>query len=46
MTRPTYQVTELLGDGICAELSRAIHRLATGVTAKNRQVFHLPLTTA
>ena len=28
MTRPTYQVTELLGDGIGAELSRAIHRLA------------------
>jgi len=28
MTRPTYQVTELLGDGIGEELSRAIHRLA------------------
>ena len=27
-TRPTYQVTELLGDGIGPELSRAIHRLA------------------
>jgi len=26
--RPTYSVTELLGDGIGAELSRAIHRLA------------------
>ena len=26
--RPTYPVTELLGDGIGAELSRAIHRLA------------------
>ena len=26
--RPTYQVTELLGDGIGAELSRAIHALA------------------
>jgi isocitrate dehydrogenase (NAD+) len=26
--RPTYQVTELLGDGIGPELSRAIHRLA------------------
>ena len=26
--RPTYSVTELLGDGIAAELSRAIHRLA------------------
>ena len=26
--RPTYQVTELLGDGIGAELSRAVHRLA------------------
>ncbi len=28
MKRPTYQVTELLGDGIGEELSRAIHRLA------------------
>ena len=28
MTRPAYLVTELLGDGIGAELSRAIHRLA------------------
>ena len=28
MRRPTYQVTELLGDGIGAELSRAIHTLA------------------
>ena len=28
MTRPTYPVTELLGDGIGAELSRAVHRLA------------------
>jgi isocitrate dehydrogenase (NAD+) len=27
-TRPTYQVTELLGDGIGTELSRAIHALA------------------
>ncbi len=27
-SRPTYQVTELLGDGIGSELSRAIHRLA------------------
>jgi isocitrate dehydrogenase (NAD+) len=27
-TRPTYQVTELLGDGIGPELSRAVHRLA------------------
>ena len=26
--RPTYPVTELLGDGIGAELSRAIHTLA------------------
>src|SRR4029078_11781280 len=26
--RPTYQVTELLGDGIGAELSRAVHTLA------------------
>lgn len=26
--RPTYAVTELLGDGIGAELSRAVHRLA------------------
>jgi isocitrate dehydrogenase (NAD+) len=26
--RPTYHVTELLGDGIGAELSRAVHRLA------------------
>jgi isocitrate dehydrogenase (NAD+) len=26
--RPTYEVTELLGDGIGPELSRAIHRLA------------------
>src|SRR3954451_8514946 len=26
--RPTYPVTELLGDGIGAELSRAVHRLA------------------
>src|SRR5947209_5636598 len=26
--RPTYQVTELLGDGIGPELSRAIHTLA------------------
>ena len=28
MTRPTYQVTELLGDGIGPELSAAIHRLS------------------
>ena len=28
MIRPTYQVTELLGDGIGAELSRAVHALA------------------
>lgn len=27
-TRPTYQVTELLGDGIGAELVAAVHRLA------------------
>ena len=26
--RPTYKVTELLGDGIGAELSRAVHELA------------------
>ncbi len=26
--RPAYSVTELLGDGIGSELSRAIHRLA------------------
>jgi isocitrate dehydrogenase (NAD+) len=26
--RPTYKVTELLGDGIGAELSRAVHALA------------------
>ncbi|WP_165230241.1 isocitrate/isopropylmalate family dehydrogenase [Aquisphaera insulae] len=29
--RPTYQVTELLGDGIGAELSRAIHELAAAL---------------
>jgi isocitrate dehydrogenase (NAD+) len=29
--RPTYQVTELLGDGIGAELSRAIHSLAAAL---------------
>ncbi len=28
MNRPSYRVTELLGDGIGAELSEAIHRLA------------------
>ncbi len=28
MNRPTYRVTELLGDGIGDELSRAVHRLA------------------
>ena len=28
MNRPTYRVTELLGDGIGAELSRAVHTLA------------------
>jgi isocitrate dehydrogenase (NAD+) len=28
MMRPTYKVTELLGDGIGAELSRAVHALA------------------
>ena len=28
LMRPTYQVTELLGDGIGPELSRAVHRLA------------------
>ncbi|HEV3165120.1 MAG TPA: isocitrate/isopropylmalate family dehydrogenase [Isosphaeraceae bacterium] len=29
--RPTYKVTELLGDGIGSELSRAIHTLATAL---------------
>jgi len=28
LTRPTYQVTELLGDGIGSELSQAVHQLA------------------
>ena len=27
-TRPSYAVTELMGDGIGAELSRAVHALA------------------
>lgn len=34
MTRPTYQVTELLGDGIGGELSRAIHRLAAALPVR------------
>src|SRR6478736_6300914 len=32
--RPTYQVTELLGDGIGPELSRAIHRLADALPVR------------
>ena len=32
--RPTYPVTELLGDGIGPELSRAIHRLAEALPIK------------
>jgi isocitrate dehydrogenase (NAD+) len=31
MLRPTYQVTELLGDGIGSELSRAVHALAAAL---------------
>jgi isocitrate dehydrogenase (NAD+) len=31
MTRPSYKVTELLGDGIGAELSRAVHTLAAAL---------------
>jgi isocitrate dehydrogenase (NAD+) len=31
MQRPTYRVTELLGDGIGAELSRAVHRLVAAL---------------
>jgi isocitrate dehydrogenase (NAD+) len=34
LTRPTYAVTELLGDGIGAELSRAIHRLADALPVR------------
>lgn len=33
-TRPVYQVTEILGDGIGAELSSAIHRLADALPVK------------
>jgi len=33
-TRPTYRVTELLGDGIGPELSRAIHRLAEALPVR------------
>jgi isocitrate dehydrogenase (NAD+) len=33
-TRPTYSVTELLGDGIGAELSRAVHRLADALPVR------------
>jgi isocitrate dehydrogenase (NAD+) len=32
--RPTYQVTELLGDGIGAELSRAVHALADALPVR------------
>ena len=32
--RPTYQVTELLGDGIGAELSRAVHVLAEALPVR------------
>lgn len=31
MNRPSYRVTELLGDGIGAELSEAVHRLASAL---------------
>ena len=33
-TRPTYQVTELLGDGIGPELSRAVHTLAESLPVR------------
>src|SRR5207248_2241692 len=33
-TRPTYPVTELLGDGIGAELSRAVHALADALPVR------------
>ncbi|MCA1684619.1 MAG: isocitrate dehydrogenase, partial [Planctomycetia bacterium] len=32
--RPTYQVTELLGDGIGPELSRAVHALAEALPVR------------
>ncbi len=32
--RPTYRVTELLGDGIGPELSRAVHRLAEALPVR------------
>ncbi len=32
--RPTYPVTELLGDGIGPELSRAVHRLAEALPVR------------
>src|SRR5687767_11451697 len=34
LMRPTYQVTELLGDGIGWELSRAVHRLAEALPVR------------
>ena len=34
MNRPTYRVTELLGDGIGDELSRAVHRLAESLPVR------------
>ncbi|APW63562.1 isocitrate/isopropylmalate family dehydrogenase [Paludisphaera borealis] len=34
MNRPTYRVTELLGDGIGGELSQAIHRLAEALPVR------------
>jgi isocitrate dehydrogenase (NAD+) len=34
MIRPTYQVTELLGDGIGPELSRAVHSLADSLPVR------------
>jgi isocitrate dehydrogenase (NAD+) len=38
MIRPSYPVTELLGDGIGEELSRAIHRLAAALPVE--LIFH------
>ena len=32
--RPTYPVTELLGDGIGPELSRSVHRLAEALPVR------------
>ena len=34
MNRPSYRVTELLGDGIGAELSAAVHRLADALPVR------------